>query len=121
MIYSCLFQNDAIDYFEEICKSIYFDSASIVILLSDRDKFVEKLKTVHIHDIPEFKRFKGAEGDANAAEKFFVNKFIMKNPNQCREICIHVCNKVDKKLVNTVFSDCTKLTNKKNSRDDVEQ
>ena len=100
---------EAVELFGEICNNKYFAKSSIILFLNKKDLYEEKIKDVHIGDVPAFANFDGKLGDADYYEKgikYFLDMFLAENKNPERTVYNHPTCATDSKNVEVVFNSC---------------
>lgn len=100
---------EAVQLFAEICDNKFFSSSSIILFLNKKDLYEEKIKDVHIGDVPAFGNFSSKLGDADYYEngiKYFLEMFLAENKNPRRQIYSHPTCATDSKNVEVVFNSC---------------
>ncbi|KAL3777782.1 hypothetical protein HJC23_008899 [Cyclotella cryptica] len=100
---------EAVQLFGEICDNKFFASSSIILFLNKKDLYEEKIKDVHIGDVPAFADFSTKPGDADYYEngiKYFLEMFLAENKNPSRQVYSHPTCATDSKNVEVVFNSC---------------
>ena len=100
---------EAIELFGEICNNKVFADSSMILFLNKKDLYEEKIKSVHIGDIPAFSNFESKPGDADYYDngiKYFLDAFLAENTNTERQIYSHPTCATDSKNVEVVFNSC---------------
>ena len=100
---------EAIELFGEICNNKVFADSSMILFLNKKDLYEEKIKGVHIGDIPAFSNFESKPGDADYYDngiKYFLDAFLAENTNTERQIYSHPTCATDSKNVEVVFNSC---------------
>jgi len=91
---------EALNLFEEICNSRWFNQSAMILFLNKRDLFEEKVKRVPLNVC--FNDYKGAN-EYEEAWKFIAKKFINKRADENKQIYTHVTCATDDKNVLVVF------------------
>ncbi|KAJ6592631.1 heterotrimeric G-protein alpha subunit, GPA2-like protein [Mycena capillaripes] len=91
---------DALNLWESICHSQWFEQTSIILLLTKNDIFEKKIKTSNIRAF--FPDFDGEPGNAVQGRDYFKKRFGMLAQNgqaKSREIYIHTTTATDAELL----------------------
>jgi hypothetical protein len=105
---------EAIQLFEEICNSRWFTRTDMILFLNKKDLFEEKLESLPINAVDEFKDFDGPAEDFEAGKEYFLQKFLQQNKNQEKEIFHHVTCATDSQNVEVVFNAAKEIILKTN-------
>jgi GTPase SAR1 family protein len=100
---------EAVELFGDICNNKIFADSSMILFLNKKDLYEEKIKNVHIGDVPAFSNFASKPGDADYYEngiKYFLDMFLAENRNPERQIYSHPTCATDSKNVEVVFNSC---------------
>lgn len=104
---------DALELFEEIVNSRWFERKSFILFLNKRDIFQEKIETKDIRQEVEpgvflFDDYRGG-CDYAAGVHYLVGQFLKRNHNRKRDVYYHVTEATDKDNVRTVFEACREI------------
>jgi len=91
---------EALNLFEEICNSRWFNQSAMILFLNKRDLFEEKIKRVPLNVC--FNDYKGTN-EYEESWKFVAKKFIKKRADENKQIYTHVTCATDDKNVLVVF------------------
>jgi len=109
---------EALTLFEEIAKNPFFSKSSLILFLNKYDLFEAKIASKNIRDQPDFRDYKGANGDVEAGYEYFLNKFEKKSfPTADRKLYTHRTCATDSKNVSVVFNACTEIILKNKMKD----
>mmetsp|Transcript_8056 Transcript_8056/g.12548 ORF Transcript_8056/g.12548 Transcript_8056/m.12548 type:complete len:162 (-) Transcript_8056:164-649(-) len=97
---------EALELFEEICNSRWFERTTIVLFLNKKDIFMEKVTKVPLTVCPALKDYVGPKEYLPAVD-FIIEEFYAKN-QQNKSITIHVTTATDKNNINVVFESVRK-------------
>lgn len=85
--------------FESIANSKYFEKSGLVLFLNKIDLFVEKVSTGRSQIREHFPDYTGDEGDVNAGQRFFADKFRNLVRDHQKEVYVHYTNATDTNLL----------------------
>jgi GTPase SAR1 family protein len=100
---------EAVQLFGDICNNKIFAESSMILFLNKKDLYEEKIKNVHIGDIPAFANFESKPGADDYYEngiKYFLDMFLAENTNPNRQVYSHPTCATDSKNVEVVFNSC---------------
>lgn len=104
---------DALELFEEIVNSRWFERKSFILFLNKRDIFQEKIvhKDIRQEVEPGIYMFDDYRGgcDYAAGVHYLVGQFLKRNHNRKRDVFYHVTEATDKDNVRTVFDACREI------------
>eukprot|EP01091_Cochliopodium_minus_P016416 TRINITY_DN613_c1_g1_i1.p1 TRINITY_DN613_c1_g1~~TRINITY_DN613_c1_g1_i1.p1 ORF type:complete len:346 (-),score=84.22 TRINITY_DN613_c1_g1_i1:147-1184(-) len=92
--------DEAIQLFDEICNSQWFQNSYMILFLNKKDLFEEKIKEVDLNVC--FEDYKDGK-DFKAASKFIKNKFIKLNKQEDKPIYVHFTCATDTENIRYVF------------------
>lgn len=92
---------EALNLFEEICNSRWFQETSMILFLNKRDLFAEKIQKVDLNVC--FPEYEGGK-DYDAASTFLNDVFRDKNQSPDKEVYSHVTCATDTENVGHVFN-----------------
>eukprot|EP01006_Ploeotia_vitrea_P051385 TRINITY_DN67553_c14_g4_i1.p1 TRINITY_DN67553_c14_g4~~TRINITY_DN67553_c14_g4_i1.p1 ORF type:complete len:406 (+),score=195.80 TRINITY_DN67553_c14_g4_i1:233-1450(+) len=93
--------HEALDLFEDICDSRWFQKTAVILFLNKRDIFAHKIQ--HIPLTTCFPDYTGPNQRA-AASRFIESEFVARNRNPGRKIYTHFTNATDTKNIQIVFN-----------------
>ena len=104
---------DALELFEEIVNSRWFERKSFILFLNKRDIFQDKIEHKDIRQEVEpgvflFDDYRGG-CDYAAGVHYLVGQFLKRNHNRKRDVYYHVTEATDKANVRTVFDACREI------------
>ena len=108
---------EAVELFAEICNHKYFSSSAMILFLNKKDLYEEKIKEVHIGDVPAFASFPSKLGDDDYYDtgiKYFLDMFLAENKNPDRQVYNHATCATDSKNVEIVFNSCKDIIMRQN-------
>lgn len=121
VLYEDMSQNrlqEALNLFDEISNSRWFDNTAMILFLNKRDVFEQKIADVDIRAELEdgTVRFDDYGGGCNYANglKYIIRLFIMRNRNEDRELYYHVTTATNTENIDTVFKACKHIILKDN-------
>jgi len=103
---------EALDLFEEVANSRWFQRTSVVLFLNKRDIFMEKVKKFPITDCPALADFTGDPHDYEETTEFITDVFLDRNRTD-KNILSHLTCAMDKNNVNLVFDTVKETVMKK--------
>lgn len=92
---------EALNLFEEICNSKWFQETAMMLFLNKKDLFEEKIKKVSLKGC--FPEFDGKDFDFEAGTEFITRTFESKNEDTEKQIYTHVTCATDTGNVQVVF------------------
>jgi len=92
---------EALNLFEEICNSRWFQDTSMILMLNKRDLFAEKIQKVSIRVC--FPEYEGKDTYDESA-KYMKDVFESKNKTQTKQVYTHVTCATDTDNVAAVFN-----------------
>jgi guanine nucleotide-binding protein subunit alpha, other len=104
--------HEAMMLFESLVNGEWFKNKPIILFLNKIDLFHEKigLSPVSTH----FPDYKGKDGDAEAAQEYFANRFRQINRTAGREIYVHYTNATDTTLLKATMQSVQDMIVQKN-------
>ena len=119
MIFQKLFEDnstnrlvEALELFEEVSNSRWFQRTSVVLFLNKRDIFVEKIKSYAITECPALQGYEGNLQDYEETTDYIIDVFLDKNRTD-KIIHPHLTCATDKNNVNLVFDSVKETVMKK--------
>lgn len=121
VLYEDVSQNrleEALNLFDEIANSRWFDNTAMILFLNKRDKFEDKIRSVDIRQerpdgTVQFEDYTGGCSYANGL-KYIIRLFISRNRNEDRELYYHVTTATNTENIDTVFKACKHIILKDN-------
>eukprot|EP00924_Labyrinthula_sp_SR-Ha-C_P005125 maker-scaffold_1-snap-gene-22.61-mRNA-1 protein AED:0.01 eAED:0.01 QI:137/1/1/1/1/1/2/133/370 len=115
---------EAVDLFDEICNSKWFQETSMILFLNKRDlfevKFLQRKVPLNITGLPFFESAPQIDWEStqqadavSQAHEWIVNQFLTKNQTE-KEIYFHITCATDTENVKTVFDACKDIILKGN-------
>ena len=107
--------DEALNLFDEICNSRWFQSTSMILFLNKKDLFMHKINKVPLTVC--FDDYNGPANDYDAGCEFFREKFESKNRTPDKEIYTHVTCATDTNNISHVFNAVKDIIIKQSLRD----
>uniref|UniRef100_A0A7S2R775 Uncharacterized protein n=1 Tax=Mucochytrium quahogii TaxID=96639 RepID=A0A7S2R775_9STRA len=116
---------EAVELFENICNSKWFLETSIILFLNKKDLFEEKflkkripLNTTGLPLFEDWTPIDWASTDEavalSTAHEWIINKFMIQNHSDSKEVYHHITCATDTQNVETVFNACKDIILKGN-------
>ncbi|GBG26347.1 Guanine nucleotide-binding protein subunit alpha [Hondaea fermentalgiana] len=116
---------EAIELFDEICNSKWFQETSIILFLNKRDLFEEKFVVnkipLNVTGLPVFESWEPVDWDTESPESavarahnWIVKQFLDQRKDPEKEVYHHITCATDTKNVETVFNACKDIILKAN-------
>lgn len=94
--------HEAINLFNEICNSRWFNKTSMILMLNKTDLFYEKIEKVPLTVC--FPDYEGPDGDAEEALGFIQDTFHAQNRSPERQVYVHLTCATDTNQMRVIFS-----------------
>ena len=104
--------HEAMMLFESLVNGEWFKNKPIILFLNKIDLFHQKIGVSPV--ATHFPDFKGKEGDAQAAQEYFANRFRAINRTASREIYVHFTNATDTTLLKATMQSVQDMIVQKN-------
>lgn len=104
--------HEAMMLFESLVNGEWFKNKPIILFLNKIDLFHEKIAISPVS--AHFPDFKGKDGDAEAAQEYFANRFRAINRTASREIYVHFTNATDTTLLKATMQSVQDMIVQKN-------
>jgi guanine nucleotide-binding protein subunit alpha len=104
--------HEAMMLFESLVNGEWFKNKPIILFLNKIDLFHQKIALSPIS--PHFPDYKGKEGDVEAGQEYFANRFRAINRTAGREIYVHFTNATDTNLLKATMQSVQDMIVQKN-------
>jgi len=106
---------EALDLFEEICNSKWFNETSMILFLNKSDLFAEKIKKIPLTTC--FSDYSGSLDDFESCSKYLQDQFMLRNHNQNKQVYVHITCATNTDNIATVFDATKDIILRNNIRD----